>query len=434
MNLELIASGIVIVILVFLLIKSFKKNKDYESKYSGIVDIKKETDRIETELGKIKSDFKDKKKIYDDLVKQISIYDNEIEMVELGFYKPIFDFDTSDIFKEEIKKVRDKQKELITNQEAIYCEIEWTVEGSKQKGKTFSNRIIRLSSRAFNNECDVAIAKVKWNNVDKMIQRIEKAYDAINKLNETNQVVISNDYLELKLKELQLTYEYENKKQQEKEEQQEIRQQMREELQLEKETEKAKKEEEKYQKLLQKAKDDISKASGLKLDTLNEKIKELEKELQDAHDKNERALSMAQQTKSGHVYIISNVGSFGNNVYKIGMTRRLEPLDRVKELGDASVPFIFDVHAMIYSDNAPELESTLHKTFNQKRVNLVNTRKEFFDVTLDEIEKEVKKISPNAEFIKTIEAREYKETLSVREQNKQQTTSEALTNKFPNEI
>ena len=111
---------------------------------------------------------------------------------------------------------------------------------------------------------------------------------------------------------------------------------------------------------------------------LMSKIKELELKLEEAHTKKEKALSMAQQTKRGHVYVISNIGSFGENLYKIGMTRRLEPVDRVKELGDASVPFPFDIHAMIFSENAPDLEKSLHNTFNNRRVNKINTRKEFF--------------------------------------------------------
>ena len=122
---------------------------------------------------------------------------------------------------------------------------------------------------------------------------------------------------------------------------------------------------------------------------------------------------MAQQTKLGHIYVISNIGSFGENVYKIGMTRRLEPLDRVKELGDASVPFIFDVHAMINSEDAPALENALHKCFDDKRLNLVNNRKEFFRINLSDIESEVRKISPDAEFIETAEARDYRESQSI---------------------
>lgn len=129
---------------------------------------------------------------------------------------------------------------------------------------------------------------------------------------------------------------------------------------------------------------------------------------------------MAEQTKVGHVYVISNIGSFGKDVYKIGMTRRLEPLDRVKELGDASVPFLFDVHAMIYTENAPELEKSLHTEFNQRRLNLVNNRKEFFNVNLEEIEKAVQDKDVDAEFYLTAEARQYRESQAIREQKIEQ--------------
>ena len=160
-------------------------------------------------------------------------------------------------------------------------------------------------------------------------------------------------------------------------------------------------------------------------------MKELEKSLEEAHSKNERAKSMAQQTRSGHVYIISNIGSFGEDVYKIGMTRRLEPLDRVKELGDASVPFTFDVHAMIYSEDAPTLEKVLHDKFAGKRVNMVNHRKEFFGVPIDDIEKEVLKIDSSAEFVKTIEAQEYTETKAILARQEKKSSAPQ---KFPEEI
>lgn len=124
---------------------------------------------------------------------------------------------------------------------------------------------------------------------------------------------------------------------------------------------------------------------------------------------------MAQQTKRGHVYVISNIGSFGENIYKIGMTRRLDPMDRIRELGDASVPFPFDVHAIIFSEDAPSLENELHKAFESKRVNLVNPRKEFFNVTLDEIEKIVHKNNASIEFTQLAEARDYRETNALKE-------------------
>ncbi len=212
-----------------------------------------------------------------------------------------------------------------------------------------------------------------------------------------------------------------------------LQEQIREEAKLEKDLKDAELKEEKYKKLLDKAKKEVGTATGEKLLKLQEQLKLLEEELAEAHEKNQRAKSMAEQTKAGHVYVISNIGAFGESVYKIGMTRRLEPLDRVKELGDASVPFTFDVHAMIYSDNAPSLENFLHKRFDRKRLNLVNARKEFFKVSLDDIEKEALMHNSEAVFIKLAEAKDFRETLAIRLQveNKKQLESQSA---FPDEI
>ena len=143
-------------------------------------------------------------------------------------------------------------------------------------------------------------------------------------------------------------------------------------------------------------------------------------------------MSMAQQTRRGHVYIISNIGSFGENVYKIGMTRRLDPMDRVRELGDASVPFPFDVHAIIFCEDAPTLEAKLHRALEQKRVNLINPRKEFFNVSLEEIENLVHENDATIEFTKLAEARDYRESMAIKKQNRQ--IYESTTNNYPAEL
>lgn len=176
-------------------------------------------------------------------------------------------------------------------------------------------------------------------------------------------------------------------------------------------------EEKRFQIALDKAKQELGNASQINADMLSAKVRLLEQKLLEAHERKERAIALAQLTKVGHIYVISNLGSFGENVYKIGMTRRLDPLDRVKELGDASVPFQFDVHAIIYSENAPQLEAELHRKFGERRLNRINNKKEFFRVTLDEIETFVHRHA-NAEiqFTKLAEAREYRETMSLLEQ------------------
>lgn len=436
-----LALGLALIAVLVWAVRANSKNKYYEKKYAKIIDVdlavessQKEKDRIDNDISNLRSSYSEKKKIFDALVREAAIYDEEIEIAELGFYKPHFDFDTSEKFKEEIKSVKNEQKSMISDKTAIFCTTEWSVEGSKAKGRTMTNRGIRLTARAFNNECDSAISNARWNNVTRMEERIKKAFNAINKLNTSNAIHIDQRYLDLKVKELRLTHEYKEKKQKEKEEQAEIRRQMREEAKLHQELDRAVKEEEKYQKMLAKAKAEVEKATGAKLDKLNEKIASLTNELDDAHAKSERAKSMAEQTKSGHVYVISNIGSFGENVYKIGMTRRLEPLDRVKELGDASVPFTFDVHAMIYSEDAPALEHSLHKVFDFNRLNLVNSRKEFFNTKLNEIRDEALKISPEAEFIETAEARQFHESEALRKQREEKSEEGNIVDKYPDAI
>lgn len=282
------------------------------------------------------------------------------------------------------------------------------------------NKQKKLMLRAFNGECDSFISNVSWNNETRMEERIDKSIIAINKMGETQGLTISSTYSSLKLKELRLTHEYRLKKYEEKEEQRLIRAQMREEEKARRDFEKAQKEAEIEEKMLQqamkKAQDEIAKASEEERERFETQLAELQIQLKEAEEKNQRAISMAQQTKSGHIYVISNIGSFGENIYKVGMTRRLDPLDRVNELGDASVPFKFDVHAMIYSENAPELENNLHKAFEKNRLNYVNRRREYFNLSLKEIEKIVKENHGEVEFIIEPEAKEYRESVIIREQ------------------
>ena len=201
---------------------------------------------------------------------------------------------------------------------------------------------------------------------------------------------------------------------------------------IKKAQEEAEKEERQFRDALELARKEVEKAKGGELDVLNEQISKLQAQLEASKEKGERAKSMAEMTKIGHVYIISNIGSFGDDVYKIGLTRRLDPMDRVKELGDASVPFGFDVHAMVYSEDSPELENSLHKAFDDRRLNMVNKRKEFFRVTLEEIESIVKQNHGEIEFTKLAEARQYRETLALQESLKE--SIEEKNEVFPSEI
>lgn len=164
---------------------------------------------------------------------------------------------------------------------------------------------------------------------------------------------------------------------------------------------------------MEQARAEVENATAQDKALLESRLADLNGRLLEAEAKNQRALSMAQQTRCGHVYIISNAGSFGDDVLKIGLTRRLEPLDRVKELGDASVPFTFDVHAMIYSEDAPTLERMFHREFEIHRINKVNYRKEFFRIPLDLIRDFAAKRGLETTFTMVAEAREYRETQAL---------------------
>lgn len=401
-----------------------------------------EIESLELKLNSLTDEYKHALELYTKLRKEISLFESKLDVIEFGIYEPVYDFEKSDEYRREQEKVIDKQKALIQSDNAAICRTSWTVEGSESKGKAIVNRYKKLMLRAFNGECDALISKVKWNNINQMKERMQKLFDAINKLGEGFSVYINNEYLRLKQQELILEHEYQSKRQQEKEELRRIQEELREEEKVKREIEQAQKEAEKeeanYQKALEKAKKEVELATGEKQEKLLAQIEKLEQELKEAQEKKERALSMAQQTKRGHVYVISNIGSFGENVFKIGMTRRLEPEERVKELGDASVPFSFDIHAMIYSEDAPTLENELHKVFDNKKVNMVNYRKEFFRVTLEEIEECIEKNGIKAEFVKLPEAMEYRETIAILERLKNnniiETVEQKIRSEFPDSL
>lgn len=405
--------------LAIMLFSKMRKLADYRSKYSPLIDkdleLKKliaSTAKQQAKIIELQTSYSNKFETYEKLKSEVGIFNDQIEYAKVAFYEPHFDFDSSEEFKQKIKEVRDNQKTLISDKTAIEAQVAIEVGNSKSKGRQLINKQIKLSLRAFNNECDAAIGNVRWNNVDQMKKRIERSREAIDKLNESLSIVISEKFYQLKITELLLSHEYREAKQVEKEKSLEIKRLQREEQKLLKDAENASKEQSKFQKLLDTAKKQAEKAAGEKLEALKSEITQLENSLAETKDKSERALSMAQKTRAGHIYVISNRGSFGEDVIKIGMTRRLDPIDRIKELGDASVPFTFDLHALIYTEDAPSLETELHHIFDQYRVNLVNNRKEFFKVSLDKVHAEIQKLDVVVDFIFDAEAREYKESLA----------------------
>lgn len=216
---------------------------------------------------------------------------------------------------------------------------------------------------------------------------------------------------------VKIEYEYYVQKERAKEEQRAIREQMRQEAEERKELERQRKqiekEESKYHDQISQLSEQLEQSEDdEKTRLLKERIEELQRQLGAVSEQREKIINL-QNGKAGNVYVISNIGSFGEDVFKIGMTRRLEPMDRINELGSASVPFPFDVHSMIFSDDAASLETKLHHILNDQRVNKVNLRKEFFHVSLDELEKLVEEIAPTAEFKRTVLAEQYRQSLSI---------------------
>jgi hypothetical protein len=374
----------------------------------------------EKERAKLSQEYGEGLAKYKGLKAELSLLEENLEDISFGLYKPHFTFQTSDEYKAALEKLRDEARKMIHDGRAAVCPIRWTVHDSVKEGERMVKLHEKLLLRAFNGECDAAISNVTWNNVSKMEERIRKSFEAINKLGDVEKVSITGVYLKLKLDEIRLTHEYEQKRYEEREEQRRAREEQREEEKARQEIEKARQEAETqeamYQKALEKARVEAAKATGAQLQKLTEQISSFESKLDEARQKKERAISRAELTKSGFVYVISNIGSFGENVYKIGMTRRVDPHERVQELGGASVPFPFDTHAILYSTDAPALEAGLHELFAERRLNLMNPRREFYrDVAIEEVEGFVKSKGLSAQFIKQPEAREYRETLAKRE-------------------
>jgi len=364
------------------------------------------------------AEYANAKATYDRLSKQVALLEENLEDISFGLYEPHFNFDTPDEYKARVEAVREKQKAMLRSGDAAKFAIAWSVGGSRREGERMQKQYMKLLLRAFNGECDAAIARVSWNNATKMEERIRKSFEVVNDLGGVMHVSISPPYLELKVEELRLEYELEEKKHQIAEEQRRIREQMRDEEKTRREAEQAQEEsaaeESLFERALEKARVDLAKSQGEEHNRLNDRIVELQAQLEAARTKGRRAKALAELTKAGYVYVISNVGSFGEGVFKIGMTRRLDPMDRVKDLGDASVPFPFDVHAMVYSEDAPTLEWELQRHFADRSLNLVNKRKEFFRVSIEELEILAKEKGLKIYFTRLAEAREYRETLTMR--------------------
>ena len=405
---------------IVLLIMQIVENNRLSKKYGAIDSLDQKISNLELEKTKTEKSMSD---LIADLNQQINEKEKERDSVRdeiVALKKDVlcaqYNFSDYDgLTSEECKN----RLTLLKAEEQDYIKSSSAVKSFGDSPKKELTADIKQILRCFNSECDNVLLNLSVKTIDSSRNKIAKSFESLNNLYSTDGIQLEKKLLQYKLDELNLVYTYELKKEQEREQQKAIKEQMIEEEKVRREIEHQKAKLEKDQTqcsneinrlvgYIQKTQSDIEKQLYI------DKIKELEEKMKQLEADKATVLEREANARAGYVYVISNIGSFGEGVYKIGMTRRLEPMDRVKELGSASVPFEFDVHAMIFSDDAPALEAALHRAFEKQSVNRINLRKEFFRVSLDEIEKVVKENFNNAvTFTRIPVAKEYNETLEI---------------------
>jgi hypothetical protein len=415
---------------------SFAKERDaalartatLEEKYSGILAIDREIANrtgsianLELQIAELRTSYASKRMVFDRLNNEIAVFEDRIELAELGMFRPVISLGSTEEYKRAIEGVRDRQKAMISAKTAVVCTTTWTVHGSEAQGRTMVNRNVRLTLRAYNNECEVLINRVSWKNFDSIKSRMAKCRQTYNDLNTSLSVEITEAYELLKFEELRLVYEEALKHQEEKDQIREEKEREREEAKAQRELQaeiaRSEKRERQREEALAAARSELAAASEIERTAYQARVAELEEQLKSAHEQTERTKSMAEQTRIGHVYIISNIGAFGEEVFKIGMTRRLEPRDRIRELGDASVPFPFEVHALIFTEDAPTLERELHEAMADARVNRVNLRKEFFRAPGQRVAQVVRERFPSVIYVENPQSQEYLGSIPVQNLN-----------------
>ena len=360
-----------------------------------------ELNQLCSKVSKVQDELKNKKQEVENLEPLVTVVNIDTEGLELA---------TSQELKNILSRYKLEEAELVKNNTAIDVLI--------NDDKKFVTTQIRQILRSFNAECDLAISNVTLKNIDTMRNKILRSYETLNKIYKSDGVQITKEFLENKLQQLITAHSYQEKLEDERVQKKLIQEQLKEEEKVRREIEREKA---KIEKDETQFKNEISKLMKYLQKTDNEvektlyidKIKECEEKLSELETVKSDVLNREKNTRAGFVYIISNIGSFGENIFKIGMTRRLEPMDRIKELSSASVPFEFDVHALIFSDDAPALESILHSTFREYEVNKVNHRKEFFSIPLEKIEKVVTEHhNATVQWTYDAAAEEYRESLA----------------------
>ncbi|MFD7001552.1 DUF4041 domain-containing protein [Streptomyces mirabilis] len=335
----------------------------------------KDADRARKEAEKIRQDTYQASSRLAEIQAQVVTTDETAMLQQVGIYSYRHQLQDAIAYRTRLDSLQAEIKNLARTDQAVLAVQHWTVNGSASAGRKMVRDFSKLMLRAYNAEADYAVRSMRPHRLSSLIDRLYKSRETIAKLGATMQIRISDAYHDARVRELQLTADFLQKKEEEKEAQREIRAREKEEAaaqrELDREREKLQKELSHYQVALERLRE---RGDADAVAEMEAKLAEIEEALSSVE-------ARAANVRAGYVYVISNIGAFGERMVKIGMTRRLEPLERVYELSGASVPYRFDVHALIFSKDAVGLESQLHQEFADQRVNRVNARKEFFRVT-----------------------------------------------------
>ncbi|MDN7137586.1 DUF4041 domain-containing protein [Pseudidiomarina sp. 1ASP75-14] len=382
-------------------VKAHRRAASVAADYERLSAVFSEVDKGQAELDEIEQGYRDlqtqytrRKQELESNRRVIAQYDIGAGTVDDSLIQVTHSTNDIDDLQIQLSSVKDSIKAMVKAKRACVCYMgdDITINGRKAGVKTLFNREVRLRLRCFDNEVKSAVALANWNNIGRLNERVRRAFKEINDRGQLVKTFIDKKYLELRLKELNLSFEISElkalKKEEEREESLLEREAEREEQKIKVAAEKARRDRERMEKLVER---ELAKLDGM-TEAQRQELEMHRRELEELKSREQRAVSMAQQTRAGFVYVISNVNSFGEGVVKIGMTRRADPNERVRELGDASVPDTFDVHGFFYCEDAPKLESDIHKTFDDKRVNLINKRKEFFFIDVDDALKKIESL------------------------------------------
>lgn len=416
----------VLVGLTLILLFNAKSKSSKTHKLQSQIEFKKESMREESVDARVKRLTGEQSEVrhkintgtptLDKVIEAIKTTEEDLKLINVGLLPPVFKFDDCETLKADIESCHAEQYDLIKRDKATVGFSDWTWMGDKGKGQRMVRQYRELLLRAFNAEYDFIRKQMRHSTYQTAENKLYKLAEQLSKLGEAANVEIADAYLEMKVEELSVWHNELVRKEELKAERKKQQALLRE------QSKKGGDDTEELEDDIYYRKSDLKKAQKLARELhgasaldMEEKIAQMQKEIGSLEAKFERAISQAQITTAGYIYVISNIGSFGEGVVKIGMTRRLEPMDRVKELGDASVPFKFDVHTLTFVENAPSIEKALHRKFDKHRVNVDNVRKEFFNVSPQEVAEAMSELGIEADWYFDVEAKEYRESLLIRE-------------------